>query len=258
MLKCKDRQRGFVRSVTPIDLSSVPEVRQCLNDLQERAPSLCFTDVIQELKSLRAKFVERRRGKGAPEAVEPQQFAPISKAAMEAFRALERTQEATDFTTDHVQELAVATTAAAVSQQDSAAQRNRGGRRKSRRVDEESSVLHEDHLQKAVMEEPAAGHPHLKADKIARRLASADRARELKEEGRGLFEIRKASPQLAALLQVDRISRTEALRAVWKYIKDHGLKRGRLVSPDARLRQVCPEAVFDCFRLNGMITKHLL
>ena len=90
-----------------------------------------------------------------------------------------------------------------------------------------------------------------------RKAASADRARILKMQGRGLFKPQKLSSHLAKLVGHEELSRTEAVKLVWKYIRDNKLSQGRTITPDAALRLVCNKKSIDIVELPKILSRHL-
>lgn len=240
-----DRKKGFVRSVTPHDAGSVTEVRQQLRAIKERCPELTYDEVTHELATLRSQFVDHKRCRWQAASVvgttgKVPVSMPISRAACEAFRALGSHAE------DVLQFIKPAGSGA-------------GTPRASNSTGRVSFSLSLD----ADLDRPTG--PSAKEDpkddkrnkKEARRNASCERAKELKQVGKGLFAECRVSPELQGILGRQSISRTEALKEVWRYIKDKGLQKGRTIQPDRLLKKVCPVESFDCFKLNGMLRKHL-
>lgn len=71
----------------------------------------------------------------------------------------------------------------------------------------------------------------------------------------------KASPELVDVIGTHEISRTEATKKIWDYIKAHNLQdpaNKRLIRPDAKLAKVFgSKEPLDMFKLAGCLSKHL-
>ena len=63
-----------------------------------------------------------------------------------------------------------------------------------------------------------------------------------KKKGIGLFATKTLSADLAAICGKNKMSRPEAVKAIWAYIKKNKLNKGRTISPDAKLKAVIPAA----------------
>lgn len=93
------------------------------------------------------------------------------------------------------------------------------------------------------------------AKKAAPAKAAAKKATNRKT-GPGL----KPSPELAAVVGNDPIARTEVIKRIWDYIKEHGLqdaKDKRTINGDAKLRAVFGKPQVTMFELAGIVGKHL-
>lgn len=70
----------------------------------------------------------------------------------------------------------------------------------------------------------------------------------------------KTSPELAAIVGADQISRPEATKKIWEYIKAHHLQdptNKRRIIPDAALSKVIGKNPIDMMKLASALTKHL-
>ena len=61
-----------------------------------------------------------------------------------------------------------------------------------------------------------------------------------KKKGIGLFATKTLSADLAAICGKNKMSRPEAVKAIWAYIKKNKLNKGRIITPDAKLGKVLP------------------
>merc|ERR1740130_311359 len=84
--------------------------------------------------------------------------------------------------------------------------------------------------------------------------ASKKRAAAMKKKGIGIFAVKTLSADLAAICGKNKMARTEAVRAVWAYIKKRNLNKGRTINPDAALKKVF--AGGSMFKLAGAMSKH--
>ena len=62
----------------------------------------------------------------------------------------------------------------------------------------------------------------------------------MKKKGIGLFATKTLSADLAAICGKNKMSRPEAVKAIWAYIKKNKLNKGRTITPDAKLKKVLP------------------
>ena len=58
-----------------------------------------------------------------------------------------------------------------------------------------------------------------------------------KKAGKGLFAVKTLSADLAAICGKNKMSRPEAVKAIWAYIKKNKLNKGRTITPDAKLKR---------------------
>lgn len=72
---------------------------------------------------------------------------------------------------------------------------------------------------------------------------------------------RKLSPELSSLLKTDSLSRPEAIKGLWDYIKEHNLqdpKNKRIINPDGPLAKVLGSSdPIDIMKLSSALSKHL-
>merc|ERR1712196_752711 len=79
----------------------------------------------------------------------------------------------------------------------------------------------------------------------------------MKKKGIGLFATKSLSADLAAICGKNKIPRTEVTKAIWGYIKKNKLNKGRMITPDAKLKKVLPAASLSMFKIAGMLSKHI-
>merc|ERR1712118_521220 len=78
-----------------------------------------------------------------------------------------------------------------------------------------------------------------------------------KKKGIGLFAPVTLSDKLAAICGGKKMTRPEATKKLWVYIKKHGLNSGRIITPDEKLKAVLPVAKIDMLKMAGMVSKHM-
>merc|ERR1711869_34033 len=92
-----------------------------------------------------------------------------------------------------------------------------------------------------------------KASKAAgKKIAAAQ-----KKKGVGLFAVKTLSADLAAIFGKNKMARTEVTKALWAYIKNNKLSKGRTITPDAKLKKVLPAGSLSMFKMPGMLKKHI-
>merc|ERR1711865_387824 len=84
--------------------------------------------------------------------------------------------------------------------------------------------------------------------------AAKKKAPKKKKKGTGLFKVMTLSADLAAVCGKNKMARTDAVRAVWAYIKKRNLNKGRTINPDATLKKVFTGG--SMFKLVGAMSKH--
>merc|ERR1739848_582037 len=78
-----------------------------------------------------------------------------------------------------------------------------------------------------------------------------------KKKGIGLFAPVKLSASLAAICGGTKMTRPEATKKLWAYIKAKKLNEGRIIKPDDKLKAVLPVAKIDMLKMAGMVSKHM-
>merc|ERR1739848_773419 len=78
-----------------------------------------------------------------------------------------------------------------------------------------------------------------------------------KKKGIGLFAPVNLSPALAAICGGKKMTRPEATKKLWVYIKAKKLNDGRIIKPDDKLKAVLPVAKVDMLKMAGMVSKHM-
>merc|ERR1712072_601879 len=73
-----------------------------------------------------------------------------------------------------------------------------------------------------------------------------------KKKGIGLFATKTLSADLAAICGKNKMSRPEAVKAIWAYIKKNKLNKGRTITPDAKLKKVLPANSVSMFKMTSM------
>jgi DNA topoisomerase I len=96
--------------------------------------------------------------------------------------------------------------------------------------------------------------PYVKKERYRKKGAAAEK------KGRGTASKKKISEELASIVGVQEVSRPEALKKVWEYIKEHQLqdpKNKRQIIPDARLAKVLgSKDPIDMMKLAGLLSRH--
>merc|ERR1712216_939859 len=92
-----------------------------------------------------------------------------------------------------------------------------------------------------------------KASKAAgKKIAAAQ-----KKKGIGPFATKTLSADLAAICGKNKMARTELVKALWAYIKNNKLNKGRTITPDAKLKKVLPAASLSMFKIATHLKKHI-
>merc|ERR1712182_139108 len=78
-----------------------------------------------------------------------------------------------------------------------------------------------------------------------------------KKKGIGIFAPVKLSSWLAAICGGGKMTRPEAIKKLWVYIKAKKLNEGRIIKPDDKLKAVLPVAKVDMLKMAGMVSKHM-
>jgi len=79
----------------------------------------------------------------------------------------------------------------------------------------------------------------------------------MKKKGIGIFAVKTLSADLAAICGKAKMARTDVSKAIWVYIKKNKLSKGRIITPDAKLKKVLPAASLSMFKMPGMLKKHI-
>ena len=96
-----------------------------------------------------------------------------------------------------------------------------------------------------------------RAGKAAQKASGSKVALAQKKAGKGIFAPKQLSEALAAICGGKKMARTEVVKKVWVYIKKNSLNKGRIITPDAKLKAVFPVASLDMLKMAGHISKHL-
>merc|ERR1719327_2094186 len=78
-----------------------------------------------------------------------------------------------------------------------------------------------------------------------------------KKKGIGLFAPVNLSKSLAAICGGAKMTRPEAIKKLWAYIKAKKLNEGRIIKPDDKLKAVLPVAKIDMLKMAGLVSKHM-
>merc|ERR1712118_335791 len=93
--------------------------------------------------------------------------------------------------------------------------------------------------------------------KAAQSATGKKNALAMKKKGVGIFAPKTLSPALAGICGGKSMPRTEVTKKIWVYIKKHGLNNGRVIKPDATLKQIIPAASIDMLQMPTFVSKHL-
>merc|ERR1719265_3136824 len=104
-------------------------------------------------------------------------------------------------------------------------------------------------LKKMTAEKRTKGKAAQKAN--GKKVASA-----LKKAGKGLFAPKTLSSELAAICGGKVMSRPEATKKIWAYIKAKKLSAGRIITPDGPLSKIFPKKL-DMLQMAKLISPHL-
>merc|ERR1712124_208207 len=96
-----------------------------------------------------------------------------------------------------------------------------------------------------------------KAGKKAQSATGKKNALAMKKAGKGIFAPKTLSPALAAICGGKSMPRTEVTKKLWVYIKKNSLNNGRVIKPDATLKQIIPAASIDMLKMASYVSKHL-
>merc|ERR1711985_60867 len=93
--------------------------------------------------------------------------------------------------------------------------------------------------------------------KAAQSATGKKNALAMKKKGVGIFAPKTLSPALAAICGGKSMPRTEVTKKLWVYIKKNSLNNGRVIKPDATLKQIIPAASIDMLKMATFVSKHL-
>lgn len=88
----------------------------------------------------------------------------------------------------------------------------------------------------------------------------ATKTKKKSKRGAALITPMKASEELQDIVKEKKISRGQAMKQVWKYIKRKDLQdpdNTRMIVPDKKLAQIVGKKPISMFKLGGKIFKHL-
>ncbi|MBI5279990.1 MAG: DNA topoisomerase III [Burkholderiales bacterium] len=108
--------------------------------------------------------------------------------------------------------------------------------------------------------EPAAKYAAAKKAPAAKKAAPAKKVAARKTTNRKTGAGLKPSPELAAIVGAEPIARTQVIKKLWDYIKEHGLqdpKDKRTIQGDAKLRKVFGKPSVTMFELAKVVGDHL-
>merc|ERR1712224_929895 len=95
------------------------------------------------------------------------------------------------------------------------------------------------------------------AGKKAKKANGKKNALAMKKKGVGIFAPKTLSAELAAICGGKSMARTEVTKKLWVYIKKNSLNNGRVIKPDATLKQIIPAASIDMLKMATFVSKHL-
>eukprot|EP00931_Biecheleriopsis_adriatica_P087851 TRINITY_DN62263_c0_g1_i1.p1 TRINITY_DN62263_c0_g1~~TRINITY_DN62263_c0_g1_i1.p1 ORF type:complete len:420 (-),score=79.67 TRINITY_DN62263_c0_g1_i1:40-1260(-) len=219
-LDCNDRDRGFVRSVTASTMEQVPELRRKLWELKARAKfRFTYAEVEEELQLLRQQFASRGPKRKAALPDEGDEPRPLPDIASRAAR--------------------------------------RSSGSAPRLVHSRPAGDAQDQVDPEASEAEPVPVEAKRRKRARRRAAGSVKAQSLKEQGKGLFAKKQASPQLEALIRRKTVNHCEMMKFVWEYIKENDLQNGKMIRPDAMLAAICPEREFQQWKLARFLKHHL-
>jgi DNA topoisomerase I len=87
-------------------------------------------------------------------------------------------------------------------------------------------------------------------------------AKAIKSKKSRAAPLNRLSPELAAIMGAEELSRGEVMKKIWEYIKAHGLQDStnkRLINPDEKLTKLFgSQEPVDMFKMTALISKHIL
>lgn len=73
----------------------------------------------------------------------------------------------------------------------------------------------------------------------------------------GFMALKVPSPDLAKIVGPDPLPRTDVVKKLWDYIKENGLQKGRVISPDEDLAAVLGKDPIDMMQMQRHLSGHL-
>ncbi|GJP55821.1 hypothetical protein CLOM_g14849 [Closterium sp. NIES-68] len=109
-------------------------------------------------------------------------------------------------------------------------------------------------------EEPQHEEPHKPTRKRKAAKLTKDGKEPKKRTGGGLMKVCGLSDELAALLGAREMPRTDVVKGIWNYIREHNLQdpaNKRIIRCDGPLGHLLGTEVTDMFQLNKLLTCHI-
>ncbi|TKV91199.1 hypothetical protein SEVIR_9G078600v4 [Setaria viridis] len=94
----------------------------------------------------------------------------------------------------------------------------------------------------------------------ARKKQRSDKGNGGKKRGGGFTKLCSLSPALQEFVGASELARTEVVKKLWAYIREHNLQdqsNKRKILPDERLRKIFNVNSIDMFQMNKALTKHI-
>merc|ERR1711964_911664 len=88
-----------------------------------------------------------------------------------------------------------------------------------------------------------------------KKAAEKKKAAAAKAKGTGIFKKCSLSPALAGIVGTKSASRSQVVKAVWKYIKSKKLNSGRTIKADAKLATVTKAGSFNMFKMLSLLRR---
>lgn len=124
-----------------------------------------------------------------------------------------------------------------------------------------------DHPKTAYVKKPKRGAKGAKKEPAAKKAVKSKKAtaekpeKPKKEKVARVQPSMKATAELSAVIGVNEVSRGDATKKIWDYIKAHNLQDSankRLIKPDSKLAKVFGSSEpIDMFKIAGLLNKHL-
>ncbi|KAG2534996.1 upstream activation factor subunit spp27-like [Panicum virgatum] len=94
----------------------------------------------------------------------------------------------------------------------------------------------------------------------ARKKQRSDKGNGGKKRGGGFTKLCSLSPALQEFVGASELARTEVVKKLWAYIREHNLqdqKNKRKILPDEKLKKIFNVNSIDMFQMNKALTKHI-